>query len=571
MVHNSPLQQPLRWFTYLLTVSLAALLILAPVGIAQAANPVSGPVIVRPGGASLYSTPEGEVVTTLTTGTVFTASGRTEDQAWIMGQTADGTSGWLRVEQVIAVGIELLSVYSDTTDSDTTALPAPTVDSSVPAETEPVPGDAALISPTAPITATSAVTSTLMGTVASGDDRLNIRSGPGTTYTIVGKALPGESYPLTGRTADATWIQIDRGDGAMGWVTAEYLTLDGDVTAVPIVTEFAPPPAPTAATAPAQSSQTTALVGAAATGLRGTLVIQSSPGGMSYGYNLSSGALWPLSNGFDPAISPDGQTVAFVRDGGENGVYLINIDGSNERLIFSGRTRLSSPKWSPDGQWILFTRSDEFNRCYQLGPVCIDAPTGPDGNTVSFGDDVERAKVYQYKLARVDRDGNNYRDIAALDTARAADWNEAGIVYQSAAGLQITTDTPDAENQQVIYNYLKPSYDDPDWQPQGGRIVYMGKEASHWEIFTVNPDVSGRTALTRPVTTLVDELPSNVAPAWSPDGQHILFLSNRADSHEAGAWRVWVMDADGANQRPLPLDLEISYTFGGEQAVSWAQ
>lgn len=136
---------------------------------------------------------------------------------------------------------------------------------------------------------------------------------------------------------------------------------------------------------------------------------------------------------------------------------------------------------------------------------------------------------------------------------------------------QITTDTPDAENQLVIYNYLKPSYDDPDWQPQGGRIAYMGKEASHWEIFIVNSDGSGRTALTRPVTTLVDELPSNVAPAWSPDGQHILFLSNRMDTHEAGAWRVWVMDADGANQRPLPLDLEISYTFGGEQAVSWAQ
>jgi uncharacterized protein YraI len=567
MIHNSPLPQPLRWFTSLLTVSLAALLILVPIGMAQAATPVSGPVIVRPGGASLYSTPEGDVVTTLTTGTVFTAMGRTEDQAWIVGQTVEGRSGWLRVEQVIAVGIDLLSVYSGTT--------------ALPAGTEPVPGDAALISPNLPMTATSAVTSTLMGTVASGDDRLNIRNGPGTTYTIVGKALPGESYSLIGRTADATWLQIDRGDGAMGWVSAGYLSLNGNVISLPIISlpiiaepiiEYSvPPPTATPATATTQPSQTAAPTSAAVTDLSGTLVIQSSPGGMSYGYNLSSGALWPLSNGFDPAISPDGQTVVFVRDGGENGLYLINIDGSNERLIFSGRTRLSSPKWSPDGQWILFTRSDEFNRCYQLGPVCIDAPTGPDGNTVSFGDDVERVQVYQYKLASVDRDGNNYHDIAALDTARAADWNEAGIVYQSAAGLQITTDTSDAENQLVIYNYLKPSYDDPDWQPQGGRIVYMGKEASHWEIFTVNPDGSGRTALTRPVTTLVDELPSNVAPAWSPDGQHILFLSNRMDNHEAGAWRVWVMDADGANQRPLPLDLEISYSFGGEQAVSWAQ
>src|SRR5690606_5150936 len=167
--------------------------------------------------------------------------------------------------------------------------------------------------------------------------------------------------------------------------------------------------------------------------------------------------------------------------------------------------------------------------------------------------------------------GNNYRDIASLTSARAADWNAAGIVYQSDAGLQITADTPAAENKLVIFDYLKPYFDDPDWQPNGGRIVYMGKEASHWEIFVVNPDGSGERALTRPATTIVDVIPSNVAPAWSPDGQHIVFLSNREANHEAGAWRVWIMDADGANQRALPVDLAINYTFGGEQSVSWSR
>src|SRR5690606_34874934 len=128
--------------------------------------------------------------------------------------------------------------------------------------------------------------------------------------------------------------------------------------------------------------QTAALSGAAASDLHGTLVIQSSPGGMIHGYSLDKGTLWPLTRGFDPAISPDGQTVAFVRDGGENGIYLIEIDGSNEQLIFSGRERLSAPKWSPDGQWILFTRSDDSYRCYDLGRSCISPIVGPDGEEI---------------------------------------------------------------------------------------------------------------------------------------------------------------------------------------------
>ena len=71
------------------------------------------------------------------------------------------------------------------------------------------------------------------------------------------------------------------------------------------------------------------------------------------------------------------------------------------------------------------------------------------------------------------------------------------------------------------------------------------------------------------MTTLVDQMHNNLAPAWSPNGQQIVFLSNRAENNEAGAWRLWVMNADGSNQQPLPIDITINYTYGNEQAVSW--
>jgi Tol biopolymer transport system component len=165
-------------------------------------------------------------------------------------------------------------------------------------------------------------------------------------------------------------------------------------------------------------------------------------------------------------------------------------------------------------------------------------------------------------------DGNEYRDLAVLTSARSPDWNEAGIIYQSSAGIQLTKDEGDATTSKIYAD----GYDwDPDWQPNGGRIVFQSKEGPHWEIFAVNADGSGITALTRPVTTLVNQLPSNVAPVWSPDGKYIAFLSNRMDNNEAGPWRVWVMNADGSNQRPLPINLEINYGYNSEQMISWGQ
>ena len=102
------------------------------------------------------------------------------------------------------------------------------------------------------------------------------------------------------------------------------------------------------------------------------LVFQTSSGGMIYAYDFASGDYWPLTSGMDPAISPDGQSVAFVRDGGEHGLYVIGIDGSNERLIFNGGEGLRGPSWSPDGQYIVFSRYTGDFDCRQVGSsICL--------------------------------------------------------------------------------------------------------------------------------------------------------------------------------------------------------
>jgi dipeptidyl aminopeptidase/acylaminoacyl peptidase len=251
-----------------------------------------------------------------------------------------------------------------------------------------------------------------------------------------------------------------------------------------------------------------------------------------------------------------------VRDGGETGLYLIDIDGSNERRVFE-RAALSSPKWSTDGQSIVFTRNDEGVECYQVGPrMCLLPDEAKKRFPMGVPDTIPLVTEYQYKLSVVDASGDNYHDVASLNSARASDWSDAGIVYQSSAGIQITADAEGATTQEVAFDNLNPYYYDPDLQPGGGQIVFQRKGAAQTDLWVVNTDGSGMRALTQPRTTLVETLPSNVAAAYSPDGQHIVFLSNRTDSGEAGAWRLWVMDASGANQRQLPVDVPIDYTYG---------
>jgi len=82
---------------------------------------------------------------------------------------------------------------------------------------------------------------------------------------------------------------------------------------------------------------------------------------------------------------------------------------------------------------------------------------------------------------------------------------------------------------------------DPAWSPAGDRIAFVSTLPGNDEIYTINPDGSD-----------VQRLTSNTwewdkHPSWSPDGKQIVFWSNR----EGRRRQLWVMDADGSNQRLL--------------------
>lgn len=91
----------------------------------------------------------------------------------------------------------------------------------------------------APVPATPADTTPGAVVIA---DVLNVRSGPGTAYPVIGSVRSSQKLTLTGKSEDGKWWQIVL-NGKPGWVAGQWVTTAGAVEGLPVV-KVAPPSAP---------------------------------------------------------------------------------------------------------------------------------------------------------------------------------------------------------------------------------------------------------------------------------------------------------------------------------------
>ena len=69
--------------------------------------------------------------------------------------------------------------------------------------------------------------------------RLNVRSGPGTTYDTLGLLEPGVAVSLIGKNSTGSWFQIDfpTGPGGRGWITSQYVQTDASAD-MPVLDDY---------------------------------------------------------------------------------------------------------------------------------------------------------------------------------------------------------------------------------------------------------------------------------------------------------------------------------------------
>jgi uncharacterized protein YraI len=187
---------------------------------------------------------------------------------------------------------------------------------------------------------------------------VNIRSGPDTTYPVIGALLPGSPLPVIGRNEAGTWWQVQQEDGTPGWVSNSVVEVN-NLTNIPIVTAPSLPkpttaPTPAATTQPAFQFEPTGWYGEANAGLTRFLgTITDSNGNPVNGVTVEAqcGTYRVISN-------PSGPVPAFGSSDSSSdppGFYDITIDTKPVPCMW-----LLTIVQTEDGQTVLAKLSDTF-------------------------------------------------------------------------------------------------------------------------------------------------------------------------------------------------------------------
>jgi dipeptidyl aminopeptidase/acylaminoacyl peptidase len=228
----------------------------------------------------------------------------------------------------------------------------------------------------------------------------------------------------------------------------------------------------------------------------------------------------------DPQISPDGQWVAYTvgstdakEDKSTTHIWMVNIDGSNDRQITFSSESESSPRWSPDGKYLSFTSS---------------RPGKARGNQVWL----------------LDRNGGEAMQLTELKgRLQGHEWSP------DSKRLALLIGDPDPESEPgpspqpgATPRVPKPIVIDRYRYKQDGAGYLLSGRHTYVYIYDI---------ATKKLDRLTKSKWDESSPAWSPDGTRIAFMSNHGeDPDREPSAQLFVAEAKaGAIEKPLTPEI----------------
>ncbi|MGH7223725.1 MAG: protein kinase domain-containing protein, partial [Gemmataceae bacterium] len=303
---------------------------------------------------------------------------------------------------------------------------------------------------------------------------------------------------------------------------------------------------------------------------------------------LSGGSLVQITHDANfksrPAWSPDGATIAYAQlnDSGLWDIWEVPALGGTPRRVILSAT---DPAWSPDGKSLAYVNLADgtlwTSGIYGENSRKLAAPgvwfTGrvaeprfsPDGRRIAF---LVRANGPYGDLQVLDLQSGKIRALTggqALTLSPA--WSPDGrwIYFASSRGGTLNIWKIPAEGR-VPQQITEGQGDDTqlDVSPDGQHIVFSTWRES---IYLARLDLMAKPGeqTWKPLGT--DPGRNQLAPAYSPDGKHLAYFSNLNGAENE---TIWVSDPDGSNAVQLVRDDRINvfpcWSSDSQHVVYWS-
>src|SRR4051812_27517390 len=244
----------------------------------------------------------------------------------------------------------------------------------------------------------------------------------------------------------------------------------------------------------------------------------------------------------DPDYSPDGRKIAFQREGEvSDEIWVVDADGRPPTRLThpepgclpDGGTCDGEPAWSPDGRRIAFVRDTGSGPDDENKGIWVMNADGTGARQLTQrdlpGQGFDRAPQFSPDGRKLLFERDNVRDALPVD----------------ATALFVLDLRTRVERR--ITPYALNAGDTPDWSPDGTRILFHDNQSGDPQVsanlYTVRPDGSGLHQLTFETGGTVNSLGSS----FSPDGRYIT-VGRRPETGGTNA-DVLVMRSDGTHIR----------------------
>jgi WD40-like Beta Propeller Repeat len=241
------------------------------------------------------------------------------------------------------------------------------------------------------------------------------------------------------------------------------------------------------------------------------------------------------------AISPGGDRVVTPVYNGDIDAYdwrNSKLDGTDVIEAYAYSYEVPVLAWSHDGKWI--SGVTEYTCSGLCGVLHVALADGSGGHRVD--DATPFGPVSWGTGGKMAYGVTVYIDPGGIRTS-APDGTSSGLVSQGESpDWSPGSDRVVLERNGIavinsdgsgLHNLTTAADSGPKWSPDGQKILFTSDRDGNREIYVMNPDGTGQTNLTANPA-------ADFNPVWSPDSKQIAFGSNRD-----GDYDIYVMNRDG--------------------------